>query len=486
MTEPDTETARFIHQLTASCASGSFSNFDIDLLELGKIVTMTSGADGDAARKKLVADTRVWEECYEFFENSGTINEAHRESEQFTRIFRGVLLVLRNLVVELPIDSGALFENLLATAANYRFPHNIVTSNFYLPTVSAFVELLVNSCRTKILHPSKVVCLLELFLETHWPALCSLRHPSMTLLQRVIVDGSNTLDETNHNDLIYDMFNDGSHVMNYLVDSISTLKIDISENHFGQEQAYLSILEQILSHESFEKYLLNQTQHQEVAWLKIAQIVIPNKLDWNNFQLTAMLSWSLECLKVCAYGIHGAFNDGVTADFESMVICTLDILSELAKFEQGIKFLNHYNVLDLLVKLFGALQMQVKPVTIKNKTQAVSGPGSFPHAKSMIVEILSCICHGNFTQQEQMREEHGLELVLSNCIIDDNNPFLRERCIVCIKLLLAENPGNQKFVAELEAKGAADDKVLHQAGYEVEVVDGKVKVKKRAESEDQV
>jgi ataxin-10 len=48
-----------------------------------------------------------------------------------------------------------------------------------------------------------------------------------------------------------------------------------------------------------------------------------------------------------------------------------------------------------------------------------------------------------------------------------------------LKYLLAKNPQNQQFVADLEAKKSVDDDVLQEVGYQVEVVDGKVTVKKK-------
>ena len=71
--------------------------------------------------------------------------------------------------------------------------------------------------------------------------------------------------------------------------------------------------------------------------------------------------------------------------------------------------------------------------------------------------------------QDRIRELHGLELVLSNCVIDDNDPFIKERSVVCIKYLLQDNRPNQDFVAQLEAKKAVQDDVLSEAGYEVKI-----------------
>ena len=55
---------------------------------------------------------------------------------------------------------------------------------------------------------------------------------------------------------------------------------------------------------------------------------------------------------------------------------------------------------------------------------------------------------------------------------------VKERAIVCLKFLLANNLGNQKFVRDLEAKSSVDDEVLKDVGLEVEIENGKVSLKK--------
>ncbi|KAK7679849.1 copper transport protein [Cerrena zonata] len=52
-------------------------------------------------------------------------------------------------------------------------------------------------------------------------------------------------------------------------------------------------------------------------------------------------------------------------------------------------------------------------------------------------------------------------------MIDDNDPFIKERSIVCLKFLLAD----------LEAKKTYDDQALKEVGYEVEIKEGQVQLK---------
>ncbi|KAM9886264.1 hypothetical protein OXX79_014309 [Metschnikowia pulcherrima] len=76
-----------------------------------------------------------------------------------------------------------------------------------------------------------------------------------------------------------------------------------------------------------------------------------------------------------------------------------------------------------------------------------------------------------------MRELHGLELILSNCVIDEDNPYIKEHSVLCLRFVLQENQRNQEFVASLEAKQVVNADALSEAGYEVSIKDGKVKVR---------
>ncbi|KAK9450247.1 spinocerebellar ataxia type 10 protein domain-containing protein [Limtongia smithiae] len=101
----------------------------------------------------------------------------------------------------------------------------------------------------------------------------------------------------------------------------------------------------------------------------------------------------------------------------------------------------------------------------------------FPNMKMRIVSILTILIEKNAYAQDQVRHCGGLSTILTQCNIDDNNPFIREFSILCIKNLLDNNPENQAFVASLEAREAVSSDALLEAGYETEIIDGKIALK---------
>jgi len=264
-------------------------------------------------------------------------------------------------------------------------------------------------------------------------------------------------------------------------------KLDLQADLTQYGILVVSIFSKLVVHESFLKFI---TMHNEpevtVRYLKVAEAIITSKDSWEVFELTVILSWVYELFKRTISEVQAYFDGGKMKEPKftyEKVSCTLDILSVLSKFEHARKFFLSYEGVQNLVGLLGIIQKNVTPKKLKDDKENKSEPrieyGNFPHVKSFIIEILSSLVHQNFEVQELMREIHGLELVLSNCIIDDNEPFIRERSIVCLRFLLLNNDKNQEFVSKLEAKEAVKDETLDEAGFEVEIQDGKVKLKQK-------
>ena len=91
--------------------------------------------------------------------------------------------------------------------------------------------------------------------------------------------------------------------------------------------------------------------------------------------------------------------------------------------------------------------------------------------KKLVVLVLSSLVWKSPTVQDQVRSHGGVEMVLSCCCYDGNNPYIREHAIMCLRFLLEGNAGNQKLVRELEAREAVPSEVLERGGWET-FVDG--------------
>lgn len=165
------------------------------------------------------------------------------------------------------------------------------------------------------------------------------------------------------------------------------------------------------------------------------------------------------------------------------MISILDIITNLLPYELFKKTLNSYDFLKDLIQLLHVIENNTERKRLKDTSELRIYKKTFPHAKTIIIEIITYLVHSDIENQNKVREYGGLILILNNCNLDVNEPFIRERCILCLKYLLENNYENQSFIASLEAKGfeinKQSEKVLEKCGYEVEIVDGKVQLKKQ-------
>ncbi|GME66703.1 unnamed protein product [[Candida] boidinii] len=102
------------------------------------------------------------------------------------------------------------------------------------------------------------------------------------------------------------------------------------------------------------------------------------------------------------------------------------------------------------------------------------------NVRGVLIDVITVFVSGSFSNQELVRENHGLEAVLNSCNIDHNEPFIKEKAVLCLKFLLLNNEKNQAFVRELEPQRVdmrpEDEEALARQGYAVDIVDGKVKL----------
>lgn len=163
------------------------------------------------------------------------------------------------------------------------------------------------------------------------------------------------------------------------------------------------------------------------------------------------------------------------------IIALFDIISNLMPYEMFKKVMNSYEVLEKLLQFFHVVENNTERKRLKDEPVVNADKKSFGNVKTIMIEILTYFVHGDKKNQDLVRERGGLILLLNNCNLDTNEPFIRERCILCLRYVLENNKENQDFVASLEAKGVEinkeNEEILEKCGYEVEIVDGKVQLK---------
>ncbi|KAI9483386.1 MAG: spinocerebellar ataxia type 10 protein domain-containing protein [Benjaminiella poitrasii] len=158
------------------------------------------------------------------------------------------------------------------------------------------------------------------------------------------------------------------------------------------------------------------------------------------------------------------------------IINELFILDEEDQQSRGLKdILTKANTLQLVIDIFGHLEMLKLPTTEKEKPEI-----GFNYIKRECVRFIGTMCHKDRFMQDRVRELEGLPLILSQMKIDDSNPYLREYATLALRNLMEDNMENQKIIEELSPQEVVQSDELDKMGIMPELTqDGKVIIKKK-------
>ncbi|SCU78018.1 LANO_0A01860g1_1 [Lachancea nothofagi CBS 11611] len=472
-------------------------------------------------RHSLAFSSLIWETIRDCTGHSGVCEFFNQMPELrfwYLRVLRGIILLARNLCV----DNHELPERLMLREKFVKTFNSFSTEFQYDEVeVALFKTLLEFSCNVT----TKSVTFDKSTIQDTTIFLC---YPidkindenlfvSFALLLRNL---------TTHDDFVYYFLKSDKAVRilhDFLLRDISQSNSQLTsiiENR-AHEHVELSPLDNLVAsvflnvccHESFAPFLIHvETSNPEMflRFLNIAHLLTTSFESWNQFQLTGIMTWCFRLLESLVEEIKSYFSEKGEDEahaklLHSRLLIVLDILTTLAQYEHVRKFILFYNGLELLIELLHLFQEKLLRVNVQKLTKkagisATNGRGekiidltlissrvdpdtgsikatNFPECKLLIIEILSFLIYNNKDVQDKVRELQGLEAVLSNCVIDDNDPFIKERSITCIKVLLQDNVKNQAIVAQLESKTAVQDDSLSSAGYQIDVDDnGKIRL----------
>ncbi|XP_073336320.1 ataxin-10 [Pagrus major] len=166
------------------------------------------------------------------------------------------------------------------------------------------------------------------------------------------------------------------------------------------------------------------------------------------------------------------------------VISLLDVLCEMTSDCSQFMFLqDHPDLLMTTVELLEqvhAIGKSSKNVFSSAQNFSFGGDGDQSPVisfKAHLIRLIGNLCHNNTNNQNKVRELEGIPLILDNCNIDSNNPFISQWAIFAIRNLLEHNTQNQELVASLERRGSADYSALRELGFLVEERDGSLLLK---------
>ncbi|RIA84548.1 spinocerebellar ataxia type 10 protein domain-containing protein [Glomus cerebriforme] len=131
--------------------------------------------------------------------------------------------------------------------------------------------------------------------------------------------------------------------------------------------------------------------------------------------------------------------------------------------------------ISLLFQADKSFPRTTKATTLITQTLQRASSG-FAFIKRDIVKIIGNMAYENNIVQDEVRKLGGIPLILNQCNIDDDNPYIREYAIFALRNLLIHNPENQKLVEQLAPIEISQHPVLQDAGIMTELgQDGKIK-----------
>lgn len=129
---------------------------------------------------------------------------------------------------------------------------------------------------------------------------------------------------------------------------------------------------------------------------------------------------------------------------------------------------------DLLKNLINLLQSIDDYSMTQNKASKIPSNGSnrikFPYFKRDIVQLLSTLCFRDKKVQDDIRELHGLGLILSQCRVDDENPYLREYAIFCLRNVLEDNEENKEVLRNMKPIKLQNSEITDKLGLTLEMM----------------
>ncbi|XP_067161194.1 ataxin-10 isoform X4 [Apteryx mantelli] len=168
-------------------------------------------------------------------------------------------------------------------------------------------------------------------------------------------------------------------------------------------------------------------------------------------------------------------------DEEALVtIRLLDVLCEMTSNNGQLEHLQALpGLLETAVDTLRLTHLAGKQaVNIFTATHAMTGQEEISHPavgfKSHLIRLIGNLCYKNKENQDKVCQLDGIPLILDNCSIDDNNPFVNQWAVYAIRNLTEQNERNQELIAQVEERGLADNSVLESMGLRIEKQDDKL------------
>ncbi|XP_074854200.1 ataxin-10 [Carettochelys insculpta] len=270
--------------------------------------------------------------------------------------------------------------------------------------------------------------------------------------------------------------------------NVALAVLKIYGKQLESEWSFLIVTEHLLNCPELVKVMYAKLSNQErITLLEVIMAKISEKNSMTSDEKTVLLKnaeFLVGCFQVKCCDVLRLTSTANIEDEEAMVtIRLLDVLCEMTSNNEQLEHLQMCpGLLETAVDTLRLTHLAGKQTTnVFTATHSMTPEEEISHPavgfKSHLIRLIGNLCYKNKENQDKVYRLDGIPLILDNCSIDDNNPFVSQWAVYAIRNLTEHNERNQELIAEMEQQGLADSSILENMGLKVEKRDEKLILK---------
>ncbi|XP_002187678.6 ataxin-10 isoform X2 [Taeniopygia guttata] len=259
----------------------------------------------------------------------------------------------------------------------------------------------------------------------------------------------------------------------------------VYKEQLDSEWSFLIVTEHLLKCPELVKALYAKLSNQErVTLLELMMVKVSDKNSVSSEEMNVFVrhaNFLADCFQEQCGAVLKFTAAADVEDEEALVtIRLLDVLCEMTSNNSQLEHLQAFpGLLETAVDTLRLTHLAGKQaVNIFTATHAVTGQEEISHPavgfKSHLIRLIGNLCYKNKENQDKVYDLDGISLILDNCSIDDNNPFVSQWAVYAIRNLTEQNEQNQTLIAQMEHRGLADSSALERMGLEIQQRDDKL------------
>ncbi|XP_067387044.1 ataxin-10 isoform X2 [Emydura macquarii macquarii] len=270
--------------------------------------------------------------------------------------------------------------------------------------------------------------------------------------------------------------------------NVALAVLNVYRKQLEPEWSFLIVTDHLLKCPELVKAMYTKLSNQErITLLELIMSRISEKNPITNDEMTVVwkdAEFLASCFQEKCRDVLKLTSAANMEDEEAIVtIRLLDVLCEMSSNDKQLKHLQTCpGLLETAVDTLRVAHPAGKQSTnIFTATHSVTADREISHPavgfKSHLIRLIGNLCYKSKENQDKVYLLDGIPLILDNCSIDDNNPFVNQWAVYAIRNLTEQNERNQEVIAQMEQQGLADDSILKNMGLEIEKRDEKLVLK---------